>query len=58
MPRGAQGRKKKPFIDKRKAHTYKLVTRSQQDPLYGDCEEPQNVLHSDEVTMDGAAQGV
>ncbi|KAL5493602.1 hypothetical protein EMCRGX_G014806 [Ephydatia muelleri] len=42
------GRKKKPFIDKKKAHTYKLVVRSQHDPLYGDSEESQNLLHSNE----------
>lgn len=45
-----QGRKKaKPFIDKKKATTYKLVHRSQKDPLANDASVPQMVLQHSEV---------
>lgn len=37
-------RKKKPFINKKEAQTYRLVPRSQQDPLAGDVDESQYVL--------------
>lgn len=39
-----QGRKKHPFIDKKKAITFRLVNRSQQDPLVADEKAPQHVL--------------
>lgn len=39
-----QGRKKKPFIDKKHAQTFSLVPRSQKDPLHDDPEEAQYVL--------------
>lgn len=39
-----QGRKKTPFIDKKKAITFRLVNRSQQDPLIVDEKAPQHVL--------------
>ncbi|KAG5671975.1 hypothetical protein PVAND_002139 [Polypedilum vanderplanki] len=38
------GRKKRPFIDKKKAITFRLVNRSQQDPLIVDEKAPQHVL--------------
>jgi protein LTV1 len=41
------GRKKKPFIDKKKGTTYHLVPRSQADPLLDDPQEPQHVLKPD-----------
>ena len=44
-----QGRKKKPFIDKKKAQRFQLVPRSQHDPLCGDTEETQYVLKPAEV---------
>lgn len=37
-------RKKRQFIDKKKAITFRLVSRSQQDPLIVDETAPQNVL--------------
>lgn len=37
-------RKKRPFIDKKKAITFRLVNRSQQDPLITDEKAPQHVL--------------
>ena len=37
-------RKKKPFIDKKHATTYKLVHRSQHDPLVADQDANQMVL--------------
>ncbi|CAG9808294.1 unnamed protein product [Chironomus riparius] len=37
-------RKKRPFIDKKKAVTFRLVNRSQQDPLIADETAPQHVL--------------
>ncbi|XP_065900401.1 protein LTV1 homolog [Dysidea avara] len=37
-------KKKKPFIDKKNAHSYKLVHRSQRDPLVVDEEAPQFLL--------------
>lgn len=37
-------RKKRPFIDKKKAITFRLVNRSQQDPLIADDKAPQHVL--------------
>jgi len=45
-----QGRKKKPFIDKKKAQRFQLVPRSQRDPLCGDAEERQYVLKPTEVS--------
>ena len=39
-----QGKKKKQFINKKEAHSYKLVPRSHQDPLAGDSSEAQHVL--------------
>lgn len=39
-----QVRKKRPFIDKKKAITFRLVNRSQQDPLIADEKAPQHVL--------------
>ena len=44
-----QGRKKKPFIDKKKAQTYRLVPRSQQDPLAENVDEAQYVLKALQV---------
>ena len=44
-----QGRKKKPFIDKKKGTTYHLVPRSQADPLLDDPREPQHVLKPEKV---------
>ncbi len=44
-----QGRKKKRFIDKKNAHTFHLVSRSQSDPLYGQPEESQYVLKPETV---------
>ena len=38
------GRKKKPFIDKKNSTTYKLVHRSQHDPLVADQDASQMVL--------------
>lgn len=38
------GKKKRPFIDKKKAITFRLVNRSQQDPLIADENAPQHVL--------------
>ncbi|XP_064383556.1 protein LTV1 homolog isoform X2 [Halichondria panicea] len=38
------GRKKKPFIDKKNSQTYRLVPRSQQDPLAENVDEAQHVL--------------
>ncbi|XP_068679814.1 protein LTV1 homolog [Montipora foliosa] len=38
------GKKKKPFIDKKKAHTFHLVHRSQKDPLQADDESSKHVL--------------
>ena len=38
------GRKKKPFIDKKHPTTYKLVHRSQHDPLVADHDANQMVL--------------
>lgn len=41
----SQGKKrKKPFINKKEAQTYSLVSRSHHDPLAGDVDESQNVL--------------
>ena len=37
-------KKKKPFIDKKNAHSYTLVHRSQRDPLVVDEEAPQLLL--------------
>ena len=45
-----QGRKKKPFIDKKNAQRFQLVARSQRDPLCGDAEETQYVLKPTEVS--------
>ena len=45
----AQGRKKKPFIDKKRAQTFSLVPRSQKDPLHDDPEEAQYVLKQVQV---------
>ena len=39
-----QGKKKKPFIDKRSAHSFQLVHRSQKDPLQADEESSKHVL--------------
>lgn len=39
-----QGRKKRPFIDKKNSVTFRLVNRSQQDPLAADEKAPQHVL--------------
>ncbi|KPM07766.1 LTV1-like protein [Sarcoptes scabiei] len=51
------GRKKKPFIDKKNSITFKLVGRSQQDPLFVDETAPQYVLvekkTKQEVLIDG-----
>ena len=47
----SQGRKKKPFIDKKKAQTFRLVPRSQQDPLFGEEEESQYVLKPTQVSQ-------
>ena len=44
-----QGRKKKRFIDKKKAQTFHLVARSQADPLYQEPGEAQHVLKPVEV---------
>ena len=38
------GRKKKPFIDKKKAHKFELVHRSQRDPLQADDGTSERVL--------------
>ena len=38
------GRKKKPFIDKKNATVYRLVHRSQKDPLIADETAPQRVF--------------
>eukprot|EP00118_Oscarella_pearsei_P009002 m.49290 g.49290 ORF g.49290 m.49290 type:complete len:165 (+) comp33972_c0_seq12:37-531(+) len=38
------GRKKKPFIDKKSAQTFRLVHRSQKDPLQADEESAQHVF--------------
>ncbi|XP_062513185.1 protein LTV1 homolog [Corticium candelabrum] len=40
------GRKKKPFIDKKAAYSFKLVHRSQRDPLQADEESSRHVLVS------------
>ena len=41
----SQGKKKKkPFINKKEAQSYRLVPRSQHDPLAGDINESQYVL--------------
>lgn len=42
-----QGKKGKRFIDKRRdvLHTFKVVARSQRDPLVADETAPQAVLH-------------
>ena len=45
----AQGRKKKPFIDKKHAQTFSLVPRSHKDPLHDDPEEAQYVLKQIQV---------
>ena len=52
-----QGRKKKPFIDKKKAQKFHLVPRSQHDPLLGDSEEPQHVLKPQEVGVGVGGKG-
>ena len=44
-------RKKKPFINKKEAQTYRLVPRSHQDPLAGDVEESQYVLKPEIVQV-------
>ncbi|KAG0725567.1 Protein LTV1 [Chionoecetes opilio] len=43
-----QGKKGRRFLDKRRdvLHTFKVVARSQRDPLVADPEAPQAVLHS------------
>lgn len=46
---GTQGRKKKPFIDKKHSQTYRLVPRSQQDPLSENVDEAQYVLKALQV---------
>jgi protein LTV1 len=38
------GKKKKPFIDKKSAHSFKVVHRSQRDPLQADEESSKHVL--------------
>lgn len=38
-------KKKKPFIDKNKSTTYRLLHRSQRDPLIVDDKVGQHVLH-------------
>ena len=50
--RVTQGRKKKPFIDKKKGTTYHLVPRSRADPLLDDPHEPQHVLKPEQVTRE------
>ena len=44
-----KGRKKKPFIDKKHSQTYRLVPRSQQDPLSENVDEAQYVLKALQV---------
>ena len=39
-----QGKKKKQFIDKKSAHSFQLVHRSQKDPLQADEESSKHVL--------------
>lgn len=39
-----QGKKKKQFIDKKSAHSFHLVHRSQKDPLQADDESSKHVL--------------
>ena len=39
-----QGKRKKPFIDKKSAHSFQLVHRSQKDPLQADEESSKHVL--------------
>jgi len=39
-----QGKKKKQFIDKKSAHSFQLVHRSQKDPLQADDESSKHVL--------------
>ena len=47
-----KGRKKtKRFIDKKKATTYSLVHRSQNDPLANDADQPQMVLQASAVSI-------
>eukprot|EP00118_Oscarella_pearsei_P009004 m.49295 g.49295 ORF g.49295 m.49295 type:complete len:78 (+) comp33972_c0_seq13:37-270(+) len=59
------GRKKKPFIDKKSAQTFRLVHRSQKDPLQADEESAQHVFipvdaqkHSEEVIYSGRTCGL
>jgi hypothetical protein len=47
-----QGKKKKPFIDKKSAHNFQLVHRSQRDPLQADEDSSKHVL----VALDAEAQ--
>ncbi|KAK3749693.1 hypothetical protein QZH41_014975 [Actinostola sp. cb2023] len=47
------GKKKKPFIDKKAAHNFQLVHRSQKDPLQADEDSSKHVL----VPLDGEAKG-
>jgi len=53
-------RKKKPFINKKKAKTFHLVTRSNEDPLFGNENAPQLFLKpvNHDMTWDEAINGV
>lgn len=46
------GKKKKPFIDKKSAHSFQLVHRSQKDPLQADEESSKHVL----LPLDSSSQ--
>lgn len=47
-----KGKKKKQFIDKKNAHSFQLVHRSQKDPLQADEDSSKHVL----VSLDDEAQ--
>ncbi|XP_073258108.1 protein LTV1 homolog [Porites lutea] len=47
------GKRKKPFIDKKSAHSFQLVHRSQKDPLQADEESSKHVL----LPLDSENQG-
>ena len=44
------GRKKKPFINKKQAQSFRLVHRSQRDPLQADEGSSQYILHPVKVS--------
>ncbi|KAL9980504.1 hypothetical protein ACROYT_G009104 [Oculina patagonica] len=50
------GKKKKPFIDKKSAHSFQLVHRSQKDPLQADEDSSKHVLLPIDSSNQGASE--